>query len=50
MNKKKSVAIEKMLQALKVLGENNNTSKALLAEAKRELNNEPPGLTGIIEF
>jgi hypothetical protein len=52
MNKKESVAIDKMLQALKVLGVNNNTSKALLAEAERELKsgNEPPRLTGNIEF
>jgi predicted DNA-binding ArsR family transcriptional regulator len=52
MNKKESVAIEKMLQALKVLGGNNNTSQALLAEAERELKlgNEPTRLTGNIEF
>jgi hypothetical protein len=37
MNKKESAAMEKMLQALKVLGGNNNTSQALLAEAEREL-------------
>jgi hypothetical protein len=47
MNKRESVAIDKMLQALKVLGANNNTSKALLAEAERELKsgNEPPRTT-----
>jgi hypothetical protein len=52
MNKKESVAINKMLQALKVLRANNNASKALLAEAERELNsgNEPTRLTGDIEF
>jgi hypothetical protein len=52
MNKKESVAIEKMLQALKVLGGNNNTSQALLAEAEREFKhgNEPSRLTGNIEF
>jgi hypothetical protein len=52
MNKKESVAIEKMLQALKVLGGNNNASQALLAEAERELKhgNEPTRLTGNIEF
>jgi DnaJ-domain-containing protein 1 len=51
MNKKESVAINKMLQALKVLGANNNTSQTLLAKAERELKsgNEPPRLTGNIE-
>jgi hypothetical protein len=52
MNKKECVAINKMPQALKVPGANNNNSQALLVKAERELKsgNEPPRLTLNIEF